>query len=115
MVSKANPVISSTAKLDSWVEPWLIPADNLKIPAGDWQELDAIRVAPLKGTAFSEWQFNNDMSLRVQAFAIGGTDKAKKDAVKYGSTVPAEIKGFATMDVDCQCQSRSRYCRLWCI
>lgn len=72
---------------------------QFKNTAGNWQELDAIRVAPLKGTAFSEWQFNNDMSLRVQALAIGGTDKAKKDAVKYGSTVPAEIKGFATMDV----------------
>ena len=72
---------------------------QFKNTAGKWQELDAIRVAPLKGTAFSEWQFNNDMSLRVQSLAIGGTDKAKKDAVKYGSTVPAEIKGFATMDV----------------
>ena len=72
---------------------------QFKNTAGKWQELDAIRVAPLKGTAFSEWQFNNDMSLRVQALAIGGTDKAKKDAVKYGSTVPAEIKVFATMDV----------------
>ncbi|PZQ90218.1 MAG: TonB-dependent siderophore receptor [Acinetobacter johnsonii] len=72
---------------------------QFKNTAGKWQELDAIRVAPLKGTAFSEWQFNNDMSLRVQALAIGGTDKAKKDAVKYGSTVPAEIKSFATMDV----------------
>lgn len=72
---------------------------QFKNTAGKWQELDAIRVAPLKGTAFSEWQFNNDMSLRVQALAIGGTDKAKKDAVKYGSTLPAEIKGFTTMDV----------------
>ena len=72
---------------------------QFKNTVGKWQELDAIRVAPLKGTAFSEWQFNNDMSLRVQALAIGGTDKAKKDAEKYGSTVPAEIKGFATMDV----------------
>lgn len=72
---------------------------QFKNTAGKWQELDAIRVAPLKGTAFSEWQFNNDMSLRVQALAIGGTDKAKKDAEKYGSTVPAEIKGFTTMDV----------------
>lgn len=72
---------------------------QFKNTAGKWQELDAIRVAPLKGTAFSEWQFNNDMSLRVQALAMGGTDKAKKDAEKYGSTVPAEIKGFATMDV----------------
>ncbi|UUS58957.1 MULTISPECIES: TonB-dependent receptor [unclassified Acinetobacter] len=72
---------------------------QFKNTQGDWQELDAIRVAPLKGTAFSEWQFDNDMSLRVQALAIGGTDKAQKDAVKYGSAPAAAIKGFATMDV----------------
>ena len=36
--------------------------------------------------------------IRISELAYG-TDKAKKDAVKYGSTVPAEINGFATMDV----------------
>jgi iron complex outermembrane recepter protein len=72
---------------------------QFKNSQGDWQELDAIRVAPLKATAFSEWQFDNDMSLRVQALAVGGTDKAHKDAQKYGSRTAAEIKGFATMDV----------------
>ena len=72
---------------------------QFKNTAGDWQELDAIRIAPLKGTAYSEWQFDNDMNLRVQALAIGGTDQAKKDAERYGSSVPAEIKGFASMDV----------------
>ncbi len=72
---------------------------QFKNTGGDWQELDAIRIAPLKGTAFSEWQFEDDLSLRVQALAIGGTDKAKNDALKYGATAPAEIKGFATMDV----------------
>lgn len=72
---------------------------QFKNTQGKWQELDAIRVAPLKGTAFSEWQFDNDMSLRVQALAVAGTDKAKEDAIEYNSTVPAEIKGFATMDV----------------
>lgn len=71
---------------------------QFKNTAGKWQELDATRVAPLKGTAFSEWQFDNDMSLRVQALAVGGTDEAKKDAQKYGGKA-AEIKGFATMDV----------------
>ena len=72
---------------------------QFKNTTGAWQELDAIRVAPLKGTVFSEWQFDHDMSLRVQALAVGGTDKAKKDAEKYGSRAPAEIKGFSTMDV----------------
>ena len=72
---------------------------QFKNTQGKWQELDAIRVAPLKGTLFSEWNFDNDMSLRVQALAIDGTDEAAKDARKYNSNVPAEIKGFATMDV----------------
>lgn len=74
---------------------------------GKWQELDATRVAPLKGTVFSEWQFDNDMSLRVQALAVAGTDEAFKDGNSFNTTVenalkvkpPAEIKGFATMDV----------------
>ncbi len=43
------------SQIGQWVEPWLIPADRFKNTAGKWQELDAIRVAPLKGTAFSEW------------------------------------------------------------
>ncbi len=67
---------------------------------GKWQELDAIRVAPLKGTVYSDWQFNDGLGLRVQALAIGGTDKARQDAIDNGSTrPPAEIKGFTTMDV----------------
>ncbi|MFW2103369.1 TonB-dependent receptor [Acinetobacter guillouiae] len=70
---------------------------------GDWQELDAVRVAPLKGTLFSEWQFADDINLRVQTLAIGGTDKAAKDYVNplndRSSRKPAEIKGFAIMDV----------------
>lgn len=72
---------------------------QFKNTQGKWQELDAIRVAPLKGTLFSEWQFENDMSLRVQGLAIAGTDDAQKDAMKYASPLPAEIKGFAVMDV----------------
>lgn len=66
---------------------------------GKWQELDAIRVAPLKGTVYSDWQFNDGLGLRVQALAVGGTDKAHKDAIEYGSRPPAEIKGYAVMDV----------------
>ncbi|MEK5794626.1 TonB-dependent receptor, partial [Acinetobacter nosocomialis] len=63
-------------------------------------ELDAIRVAPLKATVYSDWQFNDGLGLRVQALAIDGTDEARKDAIANGSTrPPAEIKGFAVMDV----------------
>lgn len=66
---------------------------------GKWQELDAIRVAPLKATAYSDWQFNDGLGLRVQTLAIGGTDKARKEAIENGSRPSAEIKGFAVMDV----------------
>lgn len=72
---------------------------QFKNTKGKWQELDAIRVAPLKGTVYSDWQFNDGLGLRVQTLAVGGTDKARKDAIEYGSRPPAEIKGFAVMDV----------------
>ncbi|USA54358.1 TonB-dependent receptor [Acinetobacter sp. C32I] len=72
---------------------------QFKNTSGKWQELDAIRVAPLKGTVYSDWQFNDGLGLRVQTLAVGGTDKARKDAIEYGSRPPAEIKGFAVMDV----------------
>lgn len=72
---------------------------QFKNTSGKWQELDAIRVAPLKGTVYSDWQFNDGLGLRVQTLAVGGTDKARKDAIEYGSRLPAEIKGFAVMDV----------------
>lgn len=69
---------------------------------GDWQELDATRVAPLKGTLYSEWQFDDDWSLRVQSLSVGGTDKARRDFIAAEQTsnkAPAAIRGFATMDV----------------
>lgn len=72
---------------------------QFKNTSGKWQELDAIRIAPLKGTVYSEWQFNDGLGLRVQALAIAGTDKAHQDAIKYKSKPTAEIKGFAVMDV----------------
>jgi iron complex outermembrane receptor protein len=62
---------------------------------GKWQELDAIRIAPLKGTVYSDWQFDDGIGVRVQALAIGGTDKARQDAIDSGSTrPPAEIKVY---------------------
>ena len=80
---------------------------QFKNSVGKWQELDAIRVAPLKGTAYSEWQFDDNKSLRVQALAVAGTDKAAKDAREFNNSVlptqkmmvPAAIKGFVTVDV----------------
>lgn len=71
-----------------------------KNTAGKWQELDVLRVAPLKGTVYSDWQFSDAIGLRVQALAIGGTDKAHQDAIDNGvARPPAEIKGFTVMDV----------------
>ena len=49
-----------------------------------WQELDEICVVPLKGPDLAAGQFNN-MILRVQALAIGSTDKARQDTIKYSS------------------------------
>ncbi len=72
---------------------------QFKNNTGKWQALDATRVSPLKATLYSDWQFNEDTGLRIQTLAIDGTDKARKDAIKYGSTAPAAIKGFAVMDV----------------
>lgn len=80
---------------------------QFKNTLGQWQELDAIRVAPLKGTAYSEWQFDDNKSLRIQALAIAGTDRAAQDAKAYNTrvdasqqmVVPAGIKGFMTVDV----------------
>ncbi|MFC3903921.1 iron complex outermembrane recepter protein [Acinetobacter marinus] len=73
---------------------------QFKNDQNDWQELSAIRVSPLKGTAYSEWQFDDGYGLRVQALAVGGTDKAQQDAIEAGDArLPAEIKGFAVMDV----------------
>lgn len=67
----------------------------------DWQELDATRIAPLKATLFSEWQWKN-MGLRLQALAIASSHKAQQDQLTLAAVaqkVPAEIHGFTTMDI----------------
>ncbi len=76
---------------------------QFKNEQGDWQELDAMRIAPLKATLFSEWQFNDGIGLRVQSLAVDGTDKAREDFLvisgNSASKAPAKMNGFATMDV----------------
>ncbi len=76
---------------------------QFKNKQAQWQELDAMRIAPLKATLFSEWQFKDDIGLRVQALAVGGTDEAREDYLAVSGNVtskaPSSIKGFATMDV----------------
>ena len=67
---------------------------------GKWLELDAIRIAPLKGTLYADWKYDENLGIRMQTLSIAGTDEARQDAINSGSTrPPAEIKGFTTMDV----------------
>lgn len=61
---------------------------------GDWKELDATRITPLKGTAFAQYNFPAGSNLRLQALAVGGTDKAHKE---YSDAQP--VKGYATLDL----------------
>ena len=67
---------------------------------GQWLELNALQVSPIKGTVFGEWNDDEGNSLRVQMLAVKGTDEARQDAIEAGSSsVPSEIKGYAIMDV----------------
>ena len=67
---------------------------------GQWLELNALQVSPIKGTLFGEWNDDEGNSLRVQMLAVKGTDEARQDAIEAGSTsVPSEVKGYAIMDV----------------
>ncbi|ENV33307.1 TonB-dependent receptor [Acinetobacter gerneri] len=88
-----------------------------KDAANSWHELNAFTISPMKGTLFAEWDNNEGYGIRVQAQAVGGTDKAYKDdqklaalaktnnnpalvtAIKNDSNSAANIKGYATMDV----------------
>lgn len=60
----------------------------------DWLELDATRITPLKGTAFAQYNFEGGSNMRLQALAIGGTDKAHKENVKS-----QPVTGYATFDL----------------
>lgn len=78
---------------------------QFKDTAGTWRELNAYRVAPLKGTLFSEWNDQNGHGVRLQMLAIGGSDRAYQDSLQASfdqnvrPTKAAEIKGYAVMDV----------------
>ncbi len=78
---------------------------QFKDAAGEWRELNAFRVSPVKGTLFGEWNDDNDNGLRIQMLAVAGSDRAYNDAQQaaYSSTVRAtpasKIKGYAVMDV----------------
>ncbi|WP_025643678.1 MULTISPECIES: TonB-dependent receptor [unclassified Psychrobacter] len=66
---------------------------------GDWLELDAVRITPLKGTAFAQYNFDGGSNIRLQALAIGGDDKAFKDQQQDPNASAQPIEGYATVDL----------------
>jgi iron complex outermembrane receptor protein len=66
---------------------------------GDWLELDAVRLTPLKGTAFAQYQFDEGSNIRLQALAIGGNDRAFKDQKKDPDSSALPVTGYMTLDV----------------
>ena len=66
---------------------------------GDWLELDAVRLTPLKGTAFAQYNFDEGSNIRLQALAIGGDDRAFKDQQKDPNTSAQPVTGYMTLDV----------------
>lgn len=66
---------------------------------GDWLELDAVRLTPLKGTAFAQYNFDEGSNIRLQALAIGGDDRAFKDQQNDPDAGALPVKGYMTLDV----------------
>lgn len=72
---------------------------------GDWVELDATRITPLKGTAYVQYNFDGGSNLRLQALAIDGTDKAYKEQTAIDPKANAQpVTGYATVDLTGQVQ-----------
>ncbi len=66
---------------------------------GDWLELDAVRLTPLKGTAFAQYNFDEGSNVRLQALAIGGDDRAFKDQQNDPNASAQPVTGYMTLDV----------------
>lgn len=66
---------------------------------GDWLELDAVRLTPLKGTAFAQYNFDEGSNVRLQALAIGGDDRAFKDQQNDPDASAQPVTGYMTLDV----------------
>ena len=66
---------------------------------GDWLELDAVRLTPLKGTAFAQYNFDEGSNIRLQALAVGGDDRAFKDQQKDPDASALPVTGYMTLDV----------------
>lgn len=69
-------------------------AGQFQAEDGKWQELDATRITPLKGTAFAQYDFDSGSNMRLQAIGVGGTDKAYQE---NGTSQP--VTGYATLDL----------------
>ncbi|MFV0457016.1 MAG: TonB-dependent receptor [Pseudomonas sp.] len=76
-----------------------------KDAAGDWRELNAFRVSPLKATVYSDWSFLNGYGVRLQALTVGGSDRAFDDAQSatvsptIRATPAAKIQGYTVVDL----------------
>jgi len=66
---------------------------------GEWLELDAVSLTPLKGTAFAQYNFDGGSNVRLQALAIGGDDKAFKDQQKDPNSSALPFTGYMTLDL----------------
>ena len=66
---------------------------------GDWLELDAVHITPLKGTAYAQYNFSDDSNIRLQALAIGGSDRAFEDQQQDPNASAQPLTGYATFDV----------------
>lgn len=76
-----------------------------KDAAGDWRELNAFRVSPVKATLYSDWRFDEGYGVRLQALTVGGGDRAYDDAQDAAvspairATPAAKIQGYTVVDL----------------
>lgn len=76
-----------------------------KDAAGNWRELNAFRVSPLKATVYSDWKFQEGYGVRLQALTVGGSDRAYDDAQKAAispsirATPASKIQGYTVVDL----------------
>lgn len=76
-----------------------------KDAAGNWRELNAFRVSPLKATVYSDWKFQEGYGVRLQALTVGGSDRAYDDAQKAAvsssirATPASKIQGYTVLDL----------------
>ncbi len=76
-----------------------------KDAAGNWRELNAFRVSPLKATVYSDWRFLDGYGVRLQALTVGGSDRAYDDAQSAAisptirATPASKIQGYTVVDL----------------